>query len=330
VVASAPLNWGTSGVAADATVSSPANGDAEEPRRGRGRLALIIGAVVIVLVLAGAGIAQALAHSPAHPAAGPSPTAVVSSAVVSSDPGQPITESTPSPTPAASDTPSTGPTTPPPATPSQPPPEVVKPKVTAVTVAVAKGSIPNCQATITATVHVSAGPVTVTLSTKINGTNGSKTVTFGSGGAQTKQVNIGTAGDDAGGTAHADATAPNSVSSTTRSWSAVTACLHGFTVSEPHISCKAGGGLTITITIALHQFPSDDGINVEFIVSGADDGNAGALLDPQHSQTVSGDTQFYTTGSYEVYTKSSDGNQTITSATQTGSCIDAPPSSPSP
>ncbi len=267
------------------------------PGRHRGRLALVAVGAVVVLVGAGAAIAQAFTGGSPAPlaAASPSPAAVVAPAPIPSD----------------------GPTSPANPTPSTEPPS---PRVTSIMLYVTKGPFPACQATSTATVHVSAGPVTVTLATKINGINGRKTLTFGPGGAQSKWVSIGVAGDDTGGTVRVTATAPNSVQ-VTRSWSTVTACIHGFTTGAPTAQCTSGGGLTISIPVSVHSFPSVDGVTVKYFVNGGYSGSTGAPVNPQTTQTITGDTMGpYTTGPYQVYAMVTDGHQTIRSATVSGSC----------
>ena len=268
-------------------------------RSRRGRMTVLVGVVVAIVVLAGAGITYALGGSSPSPNVAAQPTTA------------PIV--IPSSTPPAS------PTSPA----SSAPPTIAAAKITRITVNISKGDSPQCQATATATVHVSAGPITVRLSTNVNGAYGSRTVTFGPGGAQSKQITVGSSSDAVSGTVRVSASAPNTVSAT-QGWNAVPACATGFTVGRPHVQCTPGGGLQVSVTIYMHRAANPTDVSVQVAITDGfnheTDFPNTVTLQPQGTQTVTVQDQDFHGGGYHVAVTSTDASQVFKSNAVVGSC----------
>jgi hypothetical protein len=121
----------------------------------------------------------------------------------------------------------------------------VAPQVSNINTEVSIGTVPACTVTVTATVAVTAGPVTVNLQTIINGVTTTTSVSFPGTGPASQAVNVGTGSGTQDGTAQVSSTSPNTMSST-KSWTAPDACQPGFAVSSPTAGADDCGSPTIS------------------------------------------------------------------------------------
>ncbi|MBB5873316.1 chitodextrinase [Allocatelliglobosispora scoriae] len=163
----------------------------------------------------------------------------------------------------------------------------IEPQVTGVTTAVSIGGVPNCTATVSATVSVSAGPVTVSLQTVINGETSTSSVSFGAGGAQSRTVTVGTGVGTADGTAQVSSTAPNTVGSS-KSWNGPSACQAGFTVGSASASAGDCGSPTISgsVRVTALNNGSAQQFTVQMRVDGSSVAEKTVTIDPNSSDVV--------------------------------------------
>lgn len=163
----------------------------------------------------------------------------------------------------------------------------VAPQVSGINAAVTVGALPACTVTITATVAVTAGPVTVDLQVIINGATSTRSLSFPGPGSASQVVDIGTASGTQDGTVQVSSTSPNPVSST-KTWTAPDACRPGFTVSSPTAQADSCGSPTISgsVRITARNNPGPEQYTVQMLVDGNKVDETTITLAPNNSVMV--------------------------------------------
>jgi hypothetical protein len=179
----------------------------------------------------------------------------------------------------------------------------VAPQVSSINAAVSIGAVPSCTATITATVAVTTGPVTVELQVVINGATSTKSVSFSGTGPASQVLTVGTGSGTQDGTVQISSTSPNPVTST-KTWTAPDACRPGFTVSSPTAQTDSCDPPTISgsVLVTTRNNAGSEQYTVQMVIDGTTVADTTITLAPNsfHPISLTGPGT-YPNGTYAVF-----------------------------
>jgi hypothetical protein len=194
----------------------------------------------------------------------------------------------------------------------------VAPLVRGINTEVSIGAVPGCNVTVTATVSVTDGPVTVGLQATINGVTSNTSVSFTGTGPAAQVVNVGTGAGTQDGTAQVSSTSPNPVNSSA-AWTAPDACRPGFTVTSPSAGANSCASPTITgsVHVTARNNPGPEQYTVQMLVDGNAVAGSTITLAPNNFDAVSlTSPDQYPNGTYAIsFIVTAQGGPSVTSAT---------------